>query len=93
MDNKGDIAKPELVHKLEGCTDEVNGAIIIPGKPTGRWCSIVSYTCVVIRGERRDLHQQRQVRQDLAPQGQRTVLAQYLSLYEQCCHKPDLHSS
>jgi len=32
MDNKGDIAKPELVHKLEGCTDEVNGAIIIPGE-------------------------------------------------------------
>ena len=25
-------AKPELVHKLEGCTDEVNAALIIPGQ-------------------------------------------------------------
>jgi len=32
MDNQRDIAKPELLHKLEGCTDEVNGAIVIPGE-------------------------------------------------------------
>ena len=32
MDNHKDIAKPELVHKLEGCTDEVNGAVVIPGE-------------------------------------------------------------
>ena len=32
MDNSKDISKPELVHKIEGCTDEVNGAVIIPGE-------------------------------------------------------------
>ena len=33
MENQSrDIAKPELIHKLEGCTDEVNGAVVIPGK-------------------------------------------------------------
>jgi len=32
MDNQRDIAKPELIHKLEGCTDEVNGAVVIPGE-------------------------------------------------------------
>jgi hypothetical protein len=24
-------AKPELVHKLEGSTDEIHGAVLIPG--------------------------------------------------------------
>lgn len=32
MDNSKDIPKPELMHKIEGCTDEVNGAVIIPGE-------------------------------------------------------------
>ena len=32
MDNSKDIPKPELLHKIEGCTDEVNGAVIIPGE-------------------------------------------------------------
>jgi len=31
MDSAKDIAKPELIHKLEGCTDEIHGVIIIPG--------------------------------------------------------------
>jgi len=26
------VPRPQLVHKLEGCTDEVNGAVIIPGE-------------------------------------------------------------
>lgn len=26
------VPRPELVHKLEGCTDEVNGAVLIPGE-------------------------------------------------------------
>jgi len=26
------LPKPELIHKLEGCTDEVNGAVLIPGE-------------------------------------------------------------
>jgi len=29
---KAGVPKPELVHKLEGCTDEVNGAVLIPGE-------------------------------------------------------------
>ena len=32
MDNRNNQPKPELVHKLEGCTDEVNGAVILPGE-------------------------------------------------------------
>ena len=32
MDSNKDVAKPELVHKLEGCNDEVHGAVIIPGE-------------------------------------------------------------
>ena len=32
MDNRNNQPKPELVHKLEGCTDEVNGAVILPGQ-------------------------------------------------------------
>ena len=32
MDNTNNVPRPELIHKLEGCTDEVNGAVIIPGK-------------------------------------------------------------
>ena len=35
MDNSKDIPKPELLHKIEGCTDEVTGAVIIPGKLLG----------------------------------------------------------
>jgi hypothetical protein len=27
-----DVAKPELIHKLEGSTDEIHGAVVIPGK-------------------------------------------------------------
>jgi len=32
MEATKDVSKPELVHKLEGCNDEVNGAVIIPGE-------------------------------------------------------------
>ena len=32
IDSNKDVAKPELVHKLEGCNDEVHGAVIIPGE-------------------------------------------------------------
>jgi hypothetical protein len=27
-----DVAKPELIYKLEGSTDEIHGAVVIPGK-------------------------------------------------------------
>lgn len=30
--SRDNIPRPELVHKLEGCTDEVNGAVLIPGE-------------------------------------------------------------
>jgi hypothetical protein len=26
-----DVAKPELIHKLEGSTDEIHGAVVITG--------------------------------------------------------------
>ena len=29
--SRTEVPRPELVHKLEGCTDEVNGAVLIPG--------------------------------------------------------------
>ncbi len=29
-----DVAKPGLIHKLEGSTDEIHGAVVIPGKKT-----------------------------------------------------------
>ena len=48
MNNHRDIAKPELVHKLEGCTDEVNGAVLIPGKLLSigaRWKCCVMMCC------------------------------------------------
>ena len=32
MEPVRDSARPELLHKLEGCTDEVHGAVIIPGE-------------------------------------------------------------
>ena len=32
MDNTKSVPRPELVHKLEGCTDQVNGAVILPGE-------------------------------------------------------------
>jgi len=32
MDSAKDVAKPELIHKLEGCTDEIHGVVIIPGE-------------------------------------------------------------
>ena len=32
MDNTKNVPRPELVHKLEGCTDLVNGAVILPGE-------------------------------------------------------------
>jgi len=34
MENRSNIPKPELVHKLEGCTDEVHGAVVVPGEDT-----------------------------------------------------------
>ena len=46
MDNHKDIAKPELVHKLEGCTDEVNGAVVIPGKNTD--CIFIKHLILVL---------------------------------------------
>lgn len=30
--SRSEVPRPELVHKLEGCTDEVNGAVLIPGE-------------------------------------------------------------
>ena len=32
MDNTKNVPRPELVHKLEGCTDQVNGVVILPGE-------------------------------------------------------------
>ena len=44
---RASLAKPELLHKLEGSSDEVNGAVLIPGQSRSP-CRVVHHKVLAL---------------------------------------------